>query len=298
VKKLAIALLLLSSVARAEQPPLRLDVFNALYGRVNPLGLEDWLIVGLMQRLYPARHIALEDNWIYYGAVLRFSPSTFRVGPKVEIQPLSIFRVGFTAELIQWYGVFTTFQSFASPLDNWSDTTLYHLADAGLNYATTGMHLAIQPTLQFAYGPIVFRDALSVDWFDARLRAGDTVFYEGTADTLVAPNGWTLQNDVYLMWRWPRLRLYAGALYTYVTPFYPASAYRPAEPHDNPNRQQRLHALGAWNFLHRPTARVKEMSLIGIVGWYIDHRYRTGADVNAGVPYILGSFAIETDWPQ
>ena len=296
MRRLAVVALLVAGTANAEpQPPPRLAVWNALSGRVNPLGLEDWLLIGLRQPLYRSDRSLLRDNFIWWGAQLKASPSAVKVGPHVEWKPLSILHVRFGAELQRWFGVFTTFQSFGSPLDDWSDSTLYKLANAHQNYSTTMVHLQLTPTLQMAWRWLVVRDTFSLDYWNGWLRRGDRVFYEGTADAVLAPNAFVLQNDADLLWRSLAWHLYAGLRYTVVQPYYPASAYRPGEPLVNPNGQQRLSALVLWSFYHRPNGRLHDISAVGMLGWYLAHRFRTGQDVSWGTPTGLLALVIETD---
>src|SRR3954464_13157195 len=55
-------------------PSLRLTMTNLLVGRVNPLGLEDQLRIGLQQKLYDSASPALRDNFIFFGAVPKLNP--------------------------------------------------------------------------------------------------------------------------------------------------------------------------------------------------------------------------------
>jgi hypothetical protein len=293
MKRVLCALVLLTGLAHAE-PPTKLMVFNSVYGRINPLGIEDWLMVGLQRPLYEARNPAVRDNWIYYGVLMKTSPSSLKIGPHLEMQPLSILQLRLTTELTRFFGVFTTFQSFDSPLADYSDSALYKLADT--KYPTTALHIGFSPTLQVAIGPIVIRDTPSFDYWNAQLRPGDTVFYDTNSDTLMAPNTIVISNDADVLWRIPKYRLFVGIRHTLVQPFYPLSAYQPGEKPDNPNGHNRLTAVGVWTFYYRPNGKVRSLTAALIFGWYLQHRWRTGADVNPGVPYGLLGFVIETDY--
>lgn len=295
MRSAVVVTLLVAGVVRAQPAPPRLNVWNALSGRVNPLGLEDWLLVGLQQPLYANERPLLRDNFVWWGLQLKSSPSAVKIGPHVEVKPLSILHVRFAAELQRWFGVFNTFQSFGSPLDDWSDSTLYKLSGQHQNYATTMVHLQLTPTLQVAWRWLVVRDTLSIEYFTGQLRAGDRVFYESTLDTLLAPNTVVLANDADLLWRSTKWRIYAGLRYTLVQPYYPASAYRPGEPLVNPNGQQRLSALVLWNFYHRPHGRLHDISGVAMLGWYLAHRFRTGQDVSWATPTGVLALVIETD---
>lgn len=293
----ALSMLFVAVAASADEPPTAI-VAESLFGRVNPLGLEDALYAGVQQRLYRAGHAALRDNFISSVAVIRASPSAVKVGPLVELQPLSLLHIRFAAEMTRWFGVFTSFQSFGSALDDDSDSTLYKLADQHRNYAATTIHVGIAPRLQLQLGPIVLRDELSVDWYTATLRPGDRVFYETTADALVEPGGLTLTNIADLLWSWSRRRVYLGLEYVLIHPFYSDGAYRAGEPHLNLNSSQRLLALAAWSFYHRGAGALRQITAVAQIGWYLQHRWRTGQDVAAGIPFLLGGLVLSMQWPH
>lgn len=258
----------------------------------------DALYAGLQQRLYGAGHLALRDNFISALAVVRASPSAIKVGPWVELQPLSLLHIRFGAEMARWFGVFTSFQSFGSALDDDSDTTLYKLADEHQNYAATTVHVALAPRLQLQVGPIVVRDEVSLDWYMATLRAGDRVFYESTADALVEPGGVTLTNVADVVWSVSRYRLYVGLQYVLIHPFYSDGAYRAGEPHVNPNSSQRLVGAAAWTFFRRSAGALRQVTAVAQLGWYLQHRWRTGRDSSAALPYLLGGLAVSMEWPR
>jgi hypothetical protein len=298
MKRLILLFALVSSTLVRAEEPLKVTLFNALWGRINPLGIEDHLYIGLQGGLYDAKHVALRDNYLNGSVIIKASPSSLKVGPSIELQPLSVLNLRFSAEVARWFGVFTTFQSFGSALDDYSDTALFRLAQNGDIYATTEIHLSFAPRLQVKFGPIVVRDQLSIDYYNATLRPGDTVFYESTGDTLLEPGGIEISNTADVLYSIDKYRMFVGLEHALFQPFYSDHAYRPGEPHINPNGNQRLVAMGVWTFYQRPKQVVNMMTLIVQAGFYLQHRYRTGADVNEGVPYLLGGFAFQADWPR
>jgi hypothetical protein len=262
-----------------------LQLLEAIGGRMNPLGLEDQLHLGPKIELYSSQKRVLRDNFLYFALAPKLSPSRARLGVEVELQPLSIFDLRVVGELVTYFGSFGQLQSFRSPLDNFSDTALNRGDQAGRAYRTTGAHVMIQPTLQFKLGPIAVVDRLSVEYYAINLRAGDRVFYEGGFDTLISRDGWAIQNDLDVAYV-TRFRLVAGVRYTVMQPLYSRGDYRDDENAAiNPNRMQRIGPALAYTVFEKPRARVRNLTIGLLLGWYLEQRWRTGADVSAGVPW-------------
>lgn len=302
MKLATIALLVIVATSRraaaepAPPPSLRLLVDNVLVGRVNPLALADLLRVGLVSRLYRQKRPLLRDNFVLFAASPRVTASSLRVGPQVELQPLSIVSLRLTGELVRFWGVFDSVQSFASPHADWSDSALSRNGDSALSYPTEGVHVIFEPTVQLRFGPIALRDRVTVEYWSLHLRRGDVLFYEAGADTLVPNGGVVLSNDVDVAWltRW---HLAIALRYSLVVPLYQPGHYAPGDVHDpGLNRQQRLGPALAYTFLDRQFSRFHSVTLFGVAAWYLEHRYRTGADVSAAVPYLLGGVSFQSDF--
>jgi hypothetical protein len=276
---------LLLMLAHAHAAPVRVILLEGVGGRINPLGLENQLHVGPSIELYPSARPVLRDNFLYFGLAPKLSPSRSRMGVEAELQPVSIFNLRVVAELVSYFGVIGSLQSFGSPLDAFSDTAIDRGDKAGRAYHTNGAHLAIQPTLQVKFGPIAIVDRLSIDWFAMNLHDNDRVFYDGGFDTLISRDGWVIQNDIDVVYL-TRFRLVAGLRYTVMQPLYRPSDYRPDEnPSINPNRMQRLGPLLAYTVFEKPRHRIRNLTIGLVVGWYLEQRWRTGADVSTGVPW-------------
>lgn len=277
-------------------PHLRLTMTNLLVGRVNPLGLEDQLRIGLQQVLYDKESPALRDNFIFFGAAPKLNPAFLKFGPAIEIQPLSVFNLKLGMELFRWFGSFSYMQSFYSPLANWSDSAIERGKDAGRNYVTTGIHVIIEPTIRLKVGPIAVVNRFSAEYWHMGVHTGDTVFYEPTEDTAVPANGWVLTNDLDVLYL-TKFRFVAGVRYSVVAPQYSAADLKPGDVVDaSTNRQQRIGPLFAYTFFRRGYAHFDNPTLVLIVNWYVEHRFRTGADVNQGIPYGVLAFAFTSDF--
>jgi hypothetical protein len=206
------------------------------------------------------------------------------------VQPLSILNLRFSVELMKWFGTFSYLQSFATPTADYSDSTISRLKDSA--YTPVGAHFTFEPTLMLKFGPIALRNKFSVEYWAMNTRPGDTVFYDPTLDTLVPARGWVLTNDLDLVYM-SKKRFIVGLRYSVVELLYSPGDYLPGEQQVNNNGHQRLGPIGVYTFADRK--RFYKPSLILIVNWFVEHRWRTGADVNAGVPYVVLAFAFTSE---
>src|SRR4051794_31102205 len=196
-------LLLVGVCAAAEPPPpeapdFRIAITSLLAARYNPLGLEEQLRIGPQKRLYRSDKLVARDNFIMFGLATKLSPAFIKIGPTLEIQPLSMLNLRFTEELMGWFGTFSYLQSFPSALSNYSDSEISRLKNSA--YTPLGSHFMFEPLVQMKMGPIAFRNRFSVEYWRMNLRSGDTVFYDPTLDTLIPSNGWVLANDMDLLY--------------------------------------------------------------------------------------------------
>ena len=289
--------------ALAGEEPLQLPAHRLLLQsltvlRGNPIGLEEQLKLGVQERLYESDNVLGRDNFLFLGIAPRLNPGYVRIGPVLELQPFSMLNLRVTAEYVRFLSTVGFVQSYGSPLAESSDTVRADGEEAGLSYATSASHFTFEPMLQAKVGPIAFRDRVSGELWVADLNGDDTVFYEASLDTLVPRTGWVLTNDADLLWIQGD-GLVLGLRHTAVSPHYSTTDYQPGEdPKDNPNGHQRLGVLAAYTFWDEGTSRFNKPSLLAISSWYLDHRYRTGADVSRAVPYVVLGFAFTTDLPR
>jgi hypothetical protein len=286
--------------APQQPPPIpdwRFVVNNLLIFRYNPLGVEDQIRGGFQRRLLHSDKLLFRDTFIFFGAAPKLNPAFVKVGPSLELQPLSVLNLRFAAELVDFFGTFGYLQSFTSPLADYSETARSaadKIHDAA--YGTDGVHVMIEPTLQVKLGPFALRDKFAAEYWRMNLHAGDTVFYDATLDTLVPGNGWVIANDLDALYV-TKFGLTAGARYTVVHPFYRPSFYLPGEDSTiNQNGHQRLGALIAYTFYDRGFTSFNKPSLLVICSWYLQHHYRAGGSDNAqSIPYVVVGFAFQSD---
>jgi hypothetical protein len=293
------------STRPTEPPGPRLVLSNLFAFRENPLGIEDQLRIGVQQRLYRSESTVLRDNFFFGGLAPRVNPAFLKLGPALEIQPLSIFNLRLGAEWVGFYGSFGFLQSFRSPREEYSDTVLRAGKEAGQNYASYGAHAMIEPSVQFKLGPVALRDKVSVEYWKMKVHEGTRVFYDITLDTLISADGWVISNDLDLLYlhdfkswtgTFEGARLTAGVRYTMVNPVYRERAFPGGDAGEGAhNAHHRVGPLVAFTFFDHGFTTFNKPTALLIANWYADHRYRTGRDVSQAIPYLVLAFAFQSN---
>ena len=299
-----------------ETPDWRLVLRGVFAVRENPFGVDWQLQLGAQRGLYAHPSPLLHKNHLLLGIDAKVNPIAAKVGPSFEIQPLSVAAIRVRAEWVGYWGTLGFLQSFQSPVENYSDSTLSRRQDDNLNYSTTGVHTAIEPLLQFGLpvGPardghqrmgfIALRDRLSVEYWNVSTHSPtgsggrkDTVFYDPTLDTLVPAIGWILQNDLDLVFQ-SKPKLTVGIRYTAVHPIYDYASFRnsaEADSYKNDNDVHRLGPLVAYSFVGGNESDRNSLTLLLLINWYLGHRWRTGQDVSTAIPYVLLGLSFHHD---
>lgn len=306
---LAVALATCAGAAAADDwppptPKYRLLATSILGASYNPEGIEEQARLGAQMLLYRSDDPAFRDNFVFVGTNPRVNPTLARVGPSIEIQPLSVFNLRFNLEFISYFGSLGTLQSFPSPLSDFSASTRERGGELGKSYGTTGARLSISPFFQIKVGPIAVRDQLVFEYFAIDLRPGDTVFYEPAFDTLIPGRGKVVTNDLDLFYVrdlpaggfFGRARLAAGARYTMFKPLFDARDF-PAgqDPSKERNEMHRVGPLVAMTLFDDGYTRFQKPTVVAFAQWYAAHRNRTGRDMDQAVPYVVLAFIFQSD---
>ena len=219
----------------------------------------------------------------------------------VEVQPLTILRLYAQYDFIGYYGTFNLFSSFDSATADSSDTAIRDRADVpGLaNYATTGGILTLGATLQMKIGPIAARSLFRAAYASYDVRPGDRVYYDQLYDMLMPNHGWLVANDldVLALFDVDEFSFALGGRWSYSHSFFDEGHYAPGEDLTNlPETDvHRLGPLFAWTLDRDPGSSFDRPTVIVIAQWHLVHRWRTGADVNIGLPYLALAFSFEGD---
>ena len=289
----AVLFLLSSAPALAQMlsdrgPPLHRFVHrNTLAIRVNPLGLlYDGRFV-YRQRLYVAESTALRDNFLGIGIAPGASPAFARLGVIVEVQPATMLGFWAVYEYMQYFGTFNLLASYPSASANFSDSAIRNRMPPPST--TGGTMLTFGANLNLKVGPIVLRSQAKLMAPDFKLRPGDTVLYDQFSDLLLANGRFTFTNDLDLLFQ-TRFGLVAGVRYNVGIPIY-----GPENTAKEDNSTHRLGPFVAYRFFDHDGARFNQPTIAVVINWYLKHRWRTGADSPAALPYMALAFNVVGD---
>jgi hypothetical protein len=311
-----------TDAAPAALPPIpswRLVLNNLFVVRYNPLGLEDQIRFGVQKRLYESERPIARDNFVHLGIYPKINPAYIKVGPSLEIQPLTIFNLRAAFEYMQLFSTFGMLQSFSSPAAEHSETALNSYRDNKLNYATGGMHFMLDPFFQIALGPIAVRNKLRIEYWKMGVKppAGEThrVWYDTELDTLVPADGWIIANELDVLYvlrrKW---QLAAGVRYVTVQPLYSDRQFATAADRtafeDNGdfagNASHRIGPIAAFTFFDDGYTAFNKPTILLIANWYLKHRNRAGkrdcvditgqCGASQGIPYLALGFAFQSDF--
>ena len=273
----------------------RLVYTNILAARYNPLGLENRFWIGWQRRLSDKTDPLW--NQANFGIFLNpmVSPALARVGPMIQIQPLTILRFRATYGWFPWFGNFQYMQSYDSPHDEHAPSDLDRGRDNDENYATHGHQVELDLLFQIKFGKIALKNDAQAFWSKMKLRGNDDVFYDIRIDAMVANGGWSLVNDTDLVYVGDK-GLRAGVRGTVVKAFFPDDVYEEGDVRDDPNGPMfRVGPLLAYQFFDRPGAKFNKPTVFLIPQWNVVHRYRTGRDVHQAIPQLILGFGFGGD---
>ncbi len=237
----------------------------------------------------------LRDAAIGLSGVIGITPALTRVGVEAVIQPLSLLKLGARWEFLGYYGVLDHLQSFGDAGEDWSDTTIADLGDAGENYATHGWQFTAIAELRLKLGPVAMVSHVEFMHVGMRLRAGDRVWLDPNFDLLMPKSGWAVVKDTSLV-ALIGDHLVLGARYSLSHVFYPDESFATGSSTGGaPGTQHRIGPLAAWKFFEDPGAVFDKPTLILILNWYLAHPHRAGQDVHQAVPYAVLAFSFTGD---
>lgn len=290
-------------------PPPEQQVYysNTTVLRYNPLGLITFGEFSYRHRLFEAADSAiLRNNFISAGVGYALSPGFGRVGPRIEVQPLSILSLWASYQLVGWFGSFDYLTSYTdveqAQTEGYSDTAVDLQAQNSENYAVAGSQLWLGGTLRMKVGPVALINAFRATRYDYDLREGDQVFFDIFFDTLAADESWTVSNDLTVMAVLDNVLpgvLLAGARWTHTQSFYPDDV-RGLDMVGMPNTTERIpmDRIGpffGYRVFQHDQARFNGPTVFAMLQWHVRHPYRTGQDVTQALPYILAGFSFQGD---
>jgi len=275
--------------APALVPKHRLVWGNLLALRYNPLGIEDRIDLEYRRRLIEGDSILWRDTYVGLGLTPTVNAAVSRIGATFTLKPIALAWVSLGYYYVVWYGAFGHLRGFGGEEDDFSDTAIDRGAERAA--ATTGHEVVWKVNLVLKIGPIAI--ANTEEWYWARMNLrfddGETrgdapYYYQPRLDLLMANPGVAVVNDTDLVYV-SDFGLAAGIRNTMSYAFN-------ANAHGN-GPTDRLGPLLAYVFFDEPRAGFNKPTILLITGWWLAHRFRTGADVDQGIPYVVLAFKCE-----
>jgi hypothetical protein len=280
-------------------PRHRILYRNLLAARANPIGLVDDITVGYRYQLVARDTQLFRDSFLFAGAHAFVTPAFVRVGPTVEVQPAAVLNLAATYDVVGYFGAFDNVQSFSTPTAESGPDDLKDLGRAGGGYRTWGHLVTLSALLQAKVRHVAMRNQVKFYWSRLDLRGRDTVYFDFANDILAPNNGWMLTNDSDLLWVFD-VPVVLAVRHTLTHAFYTQDMFLPGEPVSQPNGPtSRLGPGVIWTIFDYPGARFNRPTIIVLAQWWLRHRWRTGEQVHAALPYAVVAFQFEGDiWPS
>lgn len=272
-------------------------IYAALVGlRYNPLGVTIDAKTGHRLQVIDKDHVLFRDSYLLSGIRVFATPAYTRVGPHVEFQPLAVLNLYASYNFLGYYSTFDMLQSFPSATSDYSDSALDARGATGANYPGRGQIADISALLQLKVGPIAVRSNVVFYWAKMNLRNGDRVWHDPFMDIAFPRQGWGVTNDSDLIYLVRNSGLKLGGRYSLAHAFYRAENFLPGEPVSRPNGpHHRAGPAVLYTFFDRPEQRFNKPTIVLLAQWFIQHRYRTGADVPQAIPQATLAFTFQGD---
>lgn len=264
--------------------------------RLNPLGLQNQLELDFRQRLYdPGDSLIMSGNYVGASLTPILTPGLMRLGVAAKFQPLAVVKLEVRWEYLNYFGNFDLLQSYDDPNAAFSDSDIEAGGEAGQNYPTDGWQLTLDLELRARIDALIIRSRFKAGRTEVALRGGDTVFYDQYFDLLLPGSGWFITNDADVLYQASE-HLIVGIRHSFADVFYKASDFSPDGVRETDSAPtHRLGPLLAWTFFDEPGAAFNRPTIVVILNWYLQHRWRTGVDVSQALPYIVLGFAFGGD---
>lgn len=258
--------LALGAHARAAEAPagaVTRELRASLGGSVNPAGLQNGFDLSWRRGLFSSPSLLLKDAHLAAGLSSRLTPAYLRLGPWVELAPVSILDVRVGVDGIGYFGTFHSLQPFEGYGNAFDDDTRRKrdIAESGL-----ASRAYVAPSLKARAGRLSFLGRAEFEWWTAD--APGPFFYEPFRDTLLRASGDGLvATETILLWslrRGENRELMAGPVHE-LTDVYDAPE----------NRRQLVGLVAVWGLGARRLGFAKPV-LVFKAARYVEHPNRDG----------------------
>ena len=260
-------------------------------GRYNAQGLSMQLQTGYRLQLWQLPGALYEQSFVSLTGNAQLTPAFTKVGGMVAFQPLAIMNLSAAVDYVAGFGAYRfllPLQDAAQPHD---DDINQFREDNGDSLTSTGYQVTLNALLQAKVWNIAVRNRTRGFYMNMSLPAGNGAFYDTFLDVAFPNRGWVVNNDTDLLYL-TDFGLRFGARYTYTRAYY--------EDETSTAAQVPMHRVGpalVYTFFEDPSPALYNAPTIAfLVQWWAKHRYRTGANTPAALPYLLLAFIHRGDF--
>ncbi|HYV44332.1 MAG TPA: hypothetical protein VFA20_05690 [Myxococcaceae bacterium] len=264
LRALGAALLLAALPALAEgptEPHDRLIAGTWTVGRVSPIGFDQQVSLTFKERIGDSEDLLFKTRSWQVGVMGAYNPANWSARVEAMVEPVAFFQLRAAYDVRGFFGIFGALLSTND--GNWNIcTACVDAANMTSDFPGFVQGVTVEPALQAALGPFVFRNTFGFEFTVWNLHNGDRFVYDPGPDLLRAAQGWTLTETATLGYLGSHL--FAGVQYIWVNPV------------DLPSqRQHRVAALAAWTFYDRGVQHglFNKPTLVAVAFWNIvkDH---------------------------
>ena len=260
-------------------------------GRLNPFGATNRFATGHRRQLFDRPGPLFEESFFSTLGAFEVTPAFAKLGGRLELQPIAMLNLAAQYDFVGSFAANDVLTRFASPGDAYDDSTLKARRDESV--AVGGQALTLSALVQGKLGPIAVRDQFQGLYLEMNIDPhGPQYIYDKTLDVLRPNAGWAFTNDLDLLVL-TDFGLKAGARYTFTGVNYDDAVATLADANAPTHR---VGPALAYTFFEDPIGtRWNAPTLLLLAQWWAVHRYRTGEESSAALPYILVGFSQRGD---
>lgn len=274
------ATFLLATQATAKvAPPRQVDWSAAVGGRIAPLGLLVASTYGYRWRLFNKDSLLLKDSHVALLGRADLTPTYAFLGARLQFEPLAVLRLWVDYQIGGFFGTLDNVQVFGEDFLERSAESQFKRMQKATSRALLSQRITLSARLQAKYKWVAARYVVSARRHFMRVEPDEMVWFNANLDLLSPTRGWTLNQDIDLLFEVSKDRFLA-ARYTQTAGYF-------GDEHA-PSMLRRLGPAGVWV---RKTQKRSHTFLL-MLQWNLSHAFRNGEIQPVAMPMILAGWIL------